>query len=1188
MQAAAGDEAALRALAARRQPDVWIVADTLIGEGAPEAATALAAAAEGPALARLGAYVAAQRDRPDDADQRRLLATVVEAAKVRRVDDALAAAEQRNARLETVCDIRLCAANGLLLAAKGKLQPAGALVLEAAAAAHRIGWYTRANELHKQAGGMFGGRSDEALAAWRGWLASAEALGNAAGVAAATTNIGSAYFQRGEFEPGATWLEKGVALARAAGAREHLARGLSMVGQLRLQQRKPMEARAALEESLALAEQTNDALSRAASSVLLGRTFIATGEYGKAVAHLEVGLDVSTRIRNGQMQWQALEHLAWAYWNLKDYERALPLYEQVLRVRLQRKDPEGIRAAFANMGQIYVRQLRFDDALRNATAYLGWAEEQGDALARADALLLRAESETARGQLREGMRTFQKALAANEKLGRKHALSEIYRHMAHALRRTGRLSKARRYVEQAVKMAAASGDSKLLALAWLEAVAIHEHLGSYDVALDAADRALVLVREQGDRVNEAAALGSKARLRKQLGDPGRAIPLQQEAIRILEQIGDERRLVAAWGNLAAMLSDLGRQEPVFVAMEKAIAIAERDGNDAAVAHYLGNIAAAHANRGQLDEALTTARRALALAEKANAQGTALQVRMHLATVLDRKGQTAEASEQFEALEREAHRRRDAVLSVQVLDRLGGLRLAGGDTRGALDAARRGIRELEEMLGGLAETEGSTARQRFGRLYELGAVAAAREDDADEVVAFLEAGRAGMLMEALRGRDVLKWSDVPEELREAEARAHAAVGAARRELDRLAASANRKQRKALAAKLDAALEEMRNVATRMQREAKRQAGLLYPRPETLDHMQGMLAEGEVLILYGLCLKQALAVVATQDEARVVDLGPRAAVEAAYASLTLSDADEPVGKGAERLRALLVDPLELPEDATQVVISPDGPLCQLPFGMLFDPLPVGLTPSGTTYAFLREENFETGDGVFAVGDPVYEGTASGRAAKIYTRAGAEARVTRSGALQPLPATRPEVKAIGDVILLGKDATERGVREALPQKDRWRAVHFACHGLVNPGRADLSSLALTQEGKDDGFLTSLEVLRLDMPADLAVLSACDTGTGRVVKGEGLLGLTRSFLYAGASRVLCSLWKVDDDATRALMVEFYRLWNPRAEPAGPEPVEGLGAAEALRRAQQHVRAQPKWSHPYFWSGWVLWGLAD
>jgi CHAT domain-containing protein len=225
-------------------------------------------------------------------------------------------------------------------------------------------------------------------------------------------------------------------------------------------------------------------------------------------------------------------------------------------------------------------------------------------------------------------------------------------------------------------------------------------------------------------------------------------------------------------------------------------------------------------------------------------------------------------------------------------------------------------------------------------------------------------------------------------------------------------------------------------------------------------------------------------------------------------------------------------------------------------------------------LREGLEERGSDVLALGDPEY-GTA------VDTSSVVAYRGTNRTRLSPLPATRREVKAIAEVALLGKRATETGLRAALERQERWRAVHFACHGLLNPERPMHSSLAITADAENDGFLTVLEILRMKVPADLVVLSACETGTGRVYWTEGIVGLTRAFMMAGAPRVICSLWKVDDEATKALMVKFYELWNPKKG-------KGLPAATALKQAQEFVRSHEKWKHPFYWAAWVLWGLPD
>ena len=134
-------------------------------------------------------------------------------------------------------------------------------------------------------------------------------------------------------------------------------------------------------------------------------------------------------------------------------------------------------------------------------------------------------------------------------------------------------------------------------------------------------------------------------------------------------------------------------------------------------------------------------------------------------------------------------------------------------------------------------------------------------------------------------------------------------------------------------------------------------------------------------------------------------------------------------------------------------------------------------------------------------------------------------------------------------------------------------------------LSSLALLADDENDGLLSTLDVFRLSVPSDLVVLSACESAAGESHRVAGVVGFTRAFMQAGTPRVICSLWKVDDEATKALMVKFYELWRPR------DGASGIGAAAALQQAQAYVRDHPthtEWKHPYYWAAWVLWGLAN
>jgi CHAT domain-containing protein len=143
----------------------------------------------------------------------------------------------------------------------------------------------------------------------------------------------------------------------------------------------------------------------------------------------------------------------------------------------------------------------------------------------------------------------------------------------------------------------------------------------------------------------------------------------------------------------------------------------------------------------------------------------------------------------------------------------------------------------------------------------------------------------------------------------------------------------------------------------------------------------------------------------------------------------------------------------------------------------------------------------------------------------------------------------------------------------------VHFATHGLLNNRHPDLSGLVFSlvdDRGRPrEGFLPAYEVYNLRMNADLVVLSACQTALGEDIRGEGLVGLSRAFMYAGTPRVVASLWRVPDRATAALMERFYKGLL----------VERRSPADALRAAQAAVRANRRWRAPYYWAGFVLIG---
>ncbi|MEW6732278.1 MAG: CHAT domain-containing tetratricopeptide repeat protein, partial [Acidobacteriota bacterium] len=206
------------------------------------------------------------------------------------------------------------------------------------------------------------------------------------------------------------------------------------------------------------------------------------------------------------------------------------------------------------------------------------------------------------------------------------------------------------------------------------------------------------------------------------------------------------------------------------------------------------------------------------------------------------------------------------------------------------------------------------------------------------------------------------------------------------------------------------------------------------------------------------------------------------------------------------------------------------------------------------------------------------------------GLEKTAVESGAtivgvgLSRLPFTRLEAKRIGELIDKGKqkialdfDANLNAIISM--EMNQYRVIHFATHGFLNSVHPELSGLLLSmfnQQGEQQiGFLPASEVFNLNLSAELVVLSACSTGLGKQIRGEGLVGLTQGFMYAGTARVMVSLWNINDEATSELMVRFYKkMFSEEKRPA-----------EALREAQIEIWKQQRWQSPYYWAGFVLQG---
>ncbi|MCZ6574710.1 MAG: CHAT domain-containing protein [Planctomycetota bacterium] len=720
--------------------------------------------------------------------------------------------------------------------------------------------------------------------------------------------------------------------------------------------------------------------------------------------------------------------------------------------------------------------------------------------------------------------------------------------------------------QRALEMLQRVGDKKTMAIAHSDLGGARERMGRTDLALAHYETARDLYRKVGAPKGEASVLAARGALYWTIGQDEKGEKLLREARAIYERIGNHGDAAQVAGVLAAVLSGRGRHEDAVRDLEKALAFHRRSRDPAAEARVLYNLGVTYASLKKYKKALRSLEQGIKNYEQlGNLEGKASAL-SGAAEMHYKLGRPKKAFEMFEESARVAEEIGAQRVLVNSLTSQAWARLHGGSPDQALALARRALESLPDLVRGLSDEEGASARSAYGDVFEVGSAAALERRDAAAASMFLESGRAGSLLEALGGRDSLRGVVIAEDLRIVEAKAEKGVAAAEERSRAALASGKLKRARAARKELAAARAELFDAQNRIRREAKRAANVLYPTVKPLAEIQAALRADDALVVYGI-YRRSLALVVMKHGARVVPLSAGKEIEAACAALEVHDREAAYAESLAALRDEVAAPLKLPASVRRVLLSPQGALAYVPAALLFPGKDVAYLPSGTTYLHLREHAAERGVKVLALGDPDYTETDG---------TGGLRRVGRMK-LQPLPATRAEAKTVGTVTLLGEDATEEMLRDTLQKEKQWRAVHFACHGILNAEHPRLSALAVTKGGDDDGLLTVLEVYRMEIPADLVVLSACETGRGKVYKAEGVVGFTRAFMFAGAPRVVVSLWEVDDKATSALMVKFYAVWK-----------KGRSAAGALREAQEFIKGHAKWTHPHFWAAWQLWGLPD
>ena len=819
------------------------------------------------------------------------------------------------------------------------------------------------------------------------------------------------------------------------------------------------------------------------------------------------------------------------------------------------------------------------------------------------------------------------ALELSEKAGDKARAAMAMVFLSAALSYQGRLSESLEIAQKNVPVARESGDKKALEQALNNLASINGGLGRYEEALGSFYECLDLAREINDSTMEYVSLLNIGEAYVRSDDPDKAeLPLQESlriaralkpnlhasnpskkatemallnlgamemarqhyraALNYYEQVHVSKPesslwVVSALQGIAASYEQLGEPQKAIEFLDQAIPIAELAASGYAYRSLLSALGVNQEKLGNLDAALASENKALSLIHEAGGDPDAeWQVESRIAHIERALGNKEQALEHYQK----------SISGIELL--------------------RSVALHTEEGRAGVVERSRATYAETADLLIDLH-----RENEALEMT---ERARARAFLDVLAESRVGVADELTPDQRKQEDALLARISGVQKKLWNQNASSDDRQKNE--AELNTAEADLEKLHLQIRETNPRYASLQYPEPIQVEAIQSKLLDDHTtLIEYLLGEKRSLVWVVTKNKVTTTTLPARKDIEervTAYrkllrdhvSALTLDQSLTKINVLSGELYDLLFKPVEKNvRESKALIIVPDGTLGYLPFEALVtasghgrntylaEKFAIVYGPSASALVTVEELNWQVTSHrtLLAFGDPVLtpenglsripSEQSSDSIPKVRSASLAEDYAERGFSLTRLPYTRDEVIGIGKLfptdqrqLYLAADAREEKVKSE--ELDDFRYIHFATHGFLDelhPGRSGIL-LSRAPDSKEDGILQTGEIMRLKLNADIVTLSACSTGLGKFVNGEGILGLTRAFFYAGARNVAVSLWNVNDSATATLMKSFYL--NLR---------RGLPKREALREAKLSLlrSSQPTWRHPYFWAAFVLEG---
>ena len=811
------------------------------------------------------------------------------------------------------------------------------------------------------------------------------------------------------------------------------------------------------------------------------------------------------------------------------------------------------------------------------------AAAAGDRVLAAEATFQAGRQQDSLGDAPASLETQKRALALFREIGHRDRESRVLNRLGLMSYKIGEVGDSEAYYTQAAPVAAETGDKQSIADIMNNHALLLSSIGRLEEAIDRFESAIPLAQEINSSNIETALQNNIADCYRRLGMLDRAVASYERGLELSRKNLPLRRVAKSLLNLSLVWFEVGDRLKAEDYLRQSLEAYEKTDDKQGTAEALGLQGRMLHASGETERALETFARSVPLLAEVKSRGSEASVLTSWAEVEVERGLTDAALPRLDrALELSqmiANRSSQAevwYVRARALQRK-------DDIEGAIDAIGEAVELVEAMRGEIVRSELrssylTTVRRYFDLQVELlqqnGQVAAAFTAS--------ERSRARTLLESLAYSAAKIRKGVPADLLARERLLRAKVNAKEVYRGQLVIKEGDKSPRAiaLAQEVSRLLEEWKDAEANVRAASPAFAALRSPEPVTVPGVRAMLDSDTALVEYHLGRKQSWAWVIDRKSITVHKLAGSTVIEllARKYHEALSTAGD-ASQLAAQLAKLVWKPVASRASAKRLLIVADGALQYVPFAALPDggePLLVRAEivylPSASVLRTIRSDRRKPEAIAAVFADPVFS-------AKDVRLKGTASEVT--GPYQRLRFSRTEAEAViaaapGSFEAIDFDAAKKTLLER--DLRRYRILHFATHGSLNTQQPELSGLVLSlvdREGNAiDGYLRLHEIYNLDLDADLVVLSACQTALGKEVWGEGLIGLTRGFMYAGASRVVATTWNVDDRSSALLMKNFYASM-----------LENRSPAAALREAQLALYRQARWRNPHYWAGFGIQG---